>query len=67
MIFFSEKKREIYIPSISGYQMPLVLSFANLNPCVDLKANVFSREEHERDTITTRLHRDTKERLHEKL
>lgn len=41
VIFFSEKKREIYIPSISGYQMPLVLSFANLNPCVDLKANVF--------------------------
>lgn len=41
VIFFSKKKREIYIPSISGYQMPLVLSFANLNPCVDLKANVF--------------------------
>lgn len=41
VIFFSGKKREIYIPSISGYQMPLVLSFANLNPCVDLKANVF--------------------------
>lgn len=39
--FFSRKKREIYIPSISGYQMPLVLSFANLKPCVDLKANVF--------------------------
>lgn len=51
-MFFSKKKNDLYkyLPSISGYEMPLVSSLANLNPHVDLQTNALR----ERNTIVIR-------------
>lgn len=52
--FLGKKERHIHTFNKWLSNMPLVLSFANLNPCVDLNANVFR----ERDTNVIRSLQD---------
>lgn len=52
--FLGKKERNIHTFNKWLSNMPLVLSFANLNPCVDLNANVFR----ERDTNVIRSLQD---------